>query len=325
MRAGKRGGVVRLVALGLALMPLHAVAARGYPNKPVRVIVASGTGGGLDFVARLVSPRLGETLGQSVVVDNRAGASGSIAAELTAQAAPDGYTLILLSASLVVYGAVNKTRYDLFRDFAPVTQVAAGPYLLTVTNSLPLKSVKELVAYAKASPGKLNYASTGNASLAHLATEWFSILTGAPLVHVPYKGVGAALPDMLSGQLHMSLLSVASVYGHVRAGRLRALAIASEKRAKIAPEIPTMIESGVPGYKVTQWHGLLAPRATPRPIIERLQGEVVKALQHPDISTRLSADGTEAVGSPPAEFARHLRFEHDTWSKVAKQTGLRVD
>ena len=325
MSVAKRGGVVTWLALGLALMPFHAVAAQGYPNKPVRVIVASGTGGGLDFVARLVSPRLGETLGQSVVVDNRAGASGSIAAELTAQAAPDGYTLILLSASLVVYGAVNKTRYDLFRDFAPVTQVAAGPYLLTVTNSLPLKSVKELVAHAKASPGKLNYASTGNASLAHLATEWFSILTGAPLVHVHYKGVGAALPDMLSGQLHMSLLSVASVYGHVRAGRLRALAIASEKRAKIAPEIPTMIESGVPGYKVTQWHGLLAPRATPRPVIERLQGDVVKALQHPDVSTRLSADGTEAVGSAPAEFARHLRFEHDTWSKVAKQTGLRVD
>ena len=325
MKAGKRDGVVSLLALGLALMPLHAVAAQGYPNKPVRVIVASGPGGGLDFVARLVSPRLGETLAQSVVVDNRAGASGSIAAELTAQAAPDGYTLILLSASLVVYGAVNKTRYDLFRDFAPVTQIAAGPYLLTVTNSLPLKSVKELVAHAKASPGKLNYASTGNASLAHLATEWFSILTGAPLVHVPYKGVGAALPDMLSGQLHLSLLSVASVYGHVRAGRLRALAIASEKRAKIAPEIPTLIESGVPGYKVTQWHGLLAPRATPRPIIERLQGEVVKALQHPDVSTRLSADGTEAVGSTPVEFAAHLKFEHDTWSKVAKETGLRVD
>jgi tripartite-type tricarboxylate transporter receptor subunit TctC len=300
-------------------------AGQGYPNKPVRVIVASGTGGGLDFIARLVSPRLSETLGQSVVVDNRAGASGSIAGEITAQAAPDGYTLILLSASLVVYGAVNKTRYDLFRDFTPVSQVAAGPYLLTVTNNLPVKTVKDLVTHAKASPSKLNYASTGNASLAHLATEWFSIITGAPLVHVPYKGVGAALPDMLTGQLHMSLLSVASVYGHVRAGRLRALAIASEKRARVAPEIPTMIEAGVPGYKVTQWHGLLAPRGTPKAIVERLQGDVVKALQHPDVATRLAADGTEAVGSTPAQFGAHLRFEHDTWSKVAKQTGLRVD
>lgn len=324
MRTETRIGIAALLALGLTAASSHGGAAP-YPNKPVRVLVASGAGGGLDFVGRLVSPKLAEDLGQNVVVDNRAGASGSIAAELAAQAAPDGYTLILLSASLVVYGAVNKTRYDLFRDFAPVSQVAAGPYLLTVTNSLPVKSVKELVAHAKAAPGKLNYASTGNASLAHLATEWFSILTGAPLTHVPYKGVGAALPDMLSGQLHMSLLSVASVFGHVRAGRLRALAIASEKRTKIAPEIPTMIEAGVPGYKVTQWHGLLAPRGTPAAILNRVRDGVVTALQHPDVATRLAADGTEAVGSTPAQFAAHLRFEHDTWSKVAKQTGLRVD
>ena len=310
---------------GMMIVGAGSAAAQAYPNKPVRVIVASGAGGGLDFIARLVGPRMAENMGQSVVVDNRAGASGSIAAELAAKATPDGYTLILLSASLVVYGAVNKTRYDLFHDFAPVSQVSAGPYLLTVTRNLPVRSVKDLVAHAKASPSKLNYASTGNASLAHLATAWFSIITGAPLVHVPYKGVGAALPDMMAGQIHMSLLSVASVFGHVRAGRLRALAIASEKRAKIAPEIPTMIEAGVPGYAVTQWHGLLAPRGTPRAIIDRVQGEVVKALQHPDVAARLAADGTEALGSTPVQFAAHLKFEHDTWSKVAKQTGLRVD
>ncbi|MBI3919321.1 MAG: tripartite tricarboxylate transporter substrate binding protein [Betaproteobacteria bacterium] len=325
MKTETRIGIAALLAPGLATAPLQGAAAQAYPNKPVRLIVASGAGGGLDFVARLVGPKLGENLGQTVVVDNRAGASGSIAAELAAHSTPDGYTLILLSASLVVYGAVNKTRYDLFRDFAPVSQVAAGPYLLTVTPSLPVKSVKDLVAHAKATPSKLNYPSTGNASLAHLATEWFAIITGAPLVHVPYKGVGAALPDMLSGQIHMSLLSVASVYGHVRAKRLRALAIATRKRAKMAPEIPTMIEAGVPGYAVTQWHGLLAPRGTPKAIVDGLQGEVVKALQHPEVATRLAADGTEAVGSTPAQFAAHLRFEHDTWSKVAKQTGLRVD
>lgn len=325
MKAGMQLPVMAVLAVALAMPAARGIAAQAYPNKPVRVIVASGAGGGLDFVGRLVSPKLAEDFGQNVVVDNRAGASGSIAAELAAHAAPDGYTLILLSASLVVYGAVNRTRYDLFRDFAPVTQVAAGPYLLTVTPGLPVKSVRELVAHAKASPRKLNYASTGNASLAHLATEWFSIITGAQLVHVPYKGVGAALPDMLSGQLHMSLLSVASVYGHVRAGRLRALAIATEKRAKIAPEIPTMIEAGVPGYKVTQWHGLLAPRGTPAAILDRVQGGVGKALQHPEVAARLAADGTEAVGSTPAQFAAHLRFEHDTWSKVAKQTGLRAN
>jgi len=299
--------------------------AQTYPTKPIRMIVASGTGGGLDFVARLVGPKLAENVGQSVVVDNRAGASGSIAAELTAQAAPDGYTLILLSASLVVYGAVNKTRYDLFRDFAPVSQVAAGPYILTVPPALPVKSVKELIAYAKASPSKLNYASTGTASLAHLATEWFKIITGIELVHIPYKGVGAAFPDMLSGQVHLSLLSVASVYSHVRSQRLRALAIATPMRAKVAPDLPTMIEAGVPGFVVTQWHGLLAPRGTPKPIIDRLYAEVVKVVQHPEVVSRLSADGTEGVGSSPAQFGSHLKSEHDTWSRVAKQTGLRTD
>ncbi len=305
--------------------PVVEASRPAYPSKPIRVIVASGTGGGLDFIARLVGPKLAESVGQSVVVDNRAGASGSIAAELTAQATPDGYTLILLSASLVVYGVVNKTRYDLFRDFAPVSQVAAGPYILTVTPALPVKSVKELIAYAKATPSKLNYASTGNASLAHLATEWFRIITGIELVHVPYKGVGAAFPDMLSGQIQMSLLSVASVYPHVRAQRLRALAIATAQRAKVAPDLPTMIEAGVPGFAVTQWHGLLAPRGAPQPIIERLHREIVNVLQQPDVVSRLAADGTEGVGSSPAQFASHLKSEHETWTRVVRQTGIRTD
>lgn len=300
-------------------------AAQPYPTKPIRVIVASGAGGGLDFVARLVGPKLSENLRQNVVVDNRAGASGSIAAELTAQATPDGYTLIMLSASLVVYGAVNKTRYDLFRDFAPVSQVAAAPYILTVNPGLPVRSVKDLIAYAKANPSKLNYASTGSASLAHLATEWFRISTGIELVHIPYKGVGAALPDMLSGQIQMSFLSVASVYSHVRSQKLRALAIASAARAKAAPELPTMIESGVPGFAVTQWHGLLAPRGTPRDAIERVHREIVTVLQHPEIVSRLAVDGTEGVGSSPEQFAAHLKSEYETWARVARQTGLRSD
>src|SRR3970282_1101268 len=221
-----------------------AQSAAAYPTKPVRLIVASGEGGGLDFVARQVAVPLSEALGQTVVVDNRAGASGSIAAEVSSQAAPDGYTLMFLSASLVVYGIVNKTRYDLYRDFAPVTQAAAAPYLLTVHPELPVKTVKELIAYAKANPAKLNFASTGNASLAHLAGELFASSTGTKLVHVPYKGAGAALTDLLSGQVQMSFLSGGSVYSQVRAQRLRALAIASTTRAKMAPEVSTMIEEG---------------------------------------------------------------------------------
>lgn len=296
-----------------------------YPLKPIRMIVSSGAGGGLDFVSRLVATPLTAALGQSVVVDNRAGASGSIAAELAARAAPDGYTLMMLSASLVVYGIVNKTPYDLFRDFDPVSQVAASPYILTVHPSLPVKSVAELIAYAKANPSKLNFASTGTASLAHLAGELFAISTGTRMVHVPYKGVGAALTDMLSGQVQMSFLSGGSVYPQVRSQKLRALAIASTTRAKIAPDLPTMIEAGVPGYAVTQWHGLLAPRGTPRAVIDRLVNEIVRAVRQSEVASRLAQDGTEGIASSPQEFAAHLKSERTQWTKVARLANIRGD
>jgi tripartite-type tricarboxylate transporter receptor subunit TctC len=309
-------------ALVVAAAPGVAQPTERYPTKPVRLLVASGAGGGLDFVARLVAVPLGEYLGQTVVVDNRAGASGSIAAELSALAPPDGYTLMFLSASLVVYGIVNKTRYDLYRDFDTVSQVAAAPYILTVHPGLPVKTVKELIAYAKANPSKLNYASTGTASLAHLATEFFAHTAGIRLVHIPYKGVGAGLTDMLTGQIHMSFLSMGSVYSHVRSGKLRALAIASAQRAKMAPDIPTMTEAGVPGYVVTQWHGLVAPRGAPRPVIQRLYAEVVKSVRRPDVVSRLALDGTEPIASSPEEFAGHLRSERDQWTKVAKVANI---
>ena len=304
-----------------------AATARGttYPIKPIRMIVSSGAGGGLDFVSRLVATPLTAALGQSVVVDNRAGASGSIAAELAAHAAPDGYTLMMLSASLVVYGIVNKTPYDLFHDFDPVSQVAASPYILTVHPSLPVKSVADLIAYAKANPSKLNFASTGTASLAHLAGELFAISTGTKMVHVPYKGVGAALTDMLSGQVQMSFLSGGSVYPQIRSQKLRALAIASTTRAKMAPELPTMIEAGVPGYAVTQWHGLLAPRGTPRAVIDRLVNEIVKAVHQPEVASRLAQDGTEGIASSPQEFAAYLNSEREQWTKVAKLANIRSD
>jgi len=294
----------------------------GWPAKPIRIIVSSGAGGGLDFVARQIATPLSEALGHSVVVDNRAGASGSIAAELTAQAAPDGYTLMVLSASLVVYGVVNKTRYDLFRDFDAVSQIAASPYILTVHPSLPVQSVKDLIGYAKSNPAKLNFASTGPASLAHLAGELFALTTATKMVHVPYKGVGAALPDMLSGRIHLSFLSGGSVYGQVRTQKLKALAIASPTRSRMTPELPTMIESGVPGFVVTQWHGLLAPRGTPRPIVDRLHAEIVKGVQRPDVASRLALDGTEPIASSPREFAAHLRAEAEQWAKVAKAANI---
>src|SRR5688572_12067268 len=315
------------LAAALATASPHGTAqsTASYPSKPVRVIVASGAGGGLDFVARLVAIPMGEALGQSVVVDNRAGASGSIAAELTSVAPPDGYTLMFLSASLVVYGVVNKTRYDLYRDFAPISQVAAAPYLLTVHPGLPAKTVKELVAYAKANPSKLNYASTGSASLAHLAGELFATSTGTQLVHIPYKGVGAALTDMLSGQVQMSILSMGSVYSQVRGGKLRAIAIATAARAKAAPDIPTMVESGVPGFVVTQWHGLLAPRGTPRAIIDRLHGEAARAVNRPDVVSRLALDGTEGIASSPQAFAAFLKNEREQWTRVARVANIKSE
>jgi tripartite-type tricarboxylate transporter receptor subunit TctC len=314
-----------LAAVGIAVAPGAAAQSGQYPTKPIRLIVSSGAGGGLDFVARMIATPLGEALGQTVVVDNRAGASGSIAAALAPSAPPDGYTLMFLSASLVVYGIVNKTPYDLQRDFAPVSQVSAAPYILTVHPSLPVASVKDLIAYAKANPNKLNYASTGTASFAHLATEFFAARTGVKLVHVPYKGVGAALGDLLSGQVQMCLLSMGSVYNQVRAGKLKALAIASRERHKMAPEIPTMIEAGVPGYVVTQWHGMMAPRGTPPAIVERLHAEIVKAVHLPAVAKRLALDGTEPIASSPQEFGTHIAAERRQWTEVAKRANIRTD
>ena len=312
-------------ALAAAGVAPQAAAQGQWPNKPIRMTVSSGAGGGLDFVARLIATPLTEALGQSVVVDNRAGASGSIAAEVTAHSAADGYTFMMLSASLVVYGIVARTPYDLYRDFDAVSQVAGGPYILTAHPSLPVKSVADLVAYAKANPGKLNFASTGNASLAHLAGELFGQTTGTRVTHIPYKGVGAALTDLLSGQVQFSFLSGGSIYSQVRAGKLRALAIASDKRAKVAPDMPTMIEAGVPGYTVTQWHGMVAPRGTPRAIIDRVHREIARGVQRPDVAARLDQDGTDAVGSTPQAFAAFLRAERDRWTQVIKNANIRIN
>jgi tripartite-type tricarboxylate transporter receptor subunit TctC len=321
-----RGTHTRAATLFAAALTIAApsVYAQAWPNKPIRMTVSSGAGGGLDLVARLVAVPLSETLGQNVVVDNRAGASGSIAAELAAKAAPDGYTLMVLSASLVVYGVANKTPYDLNRDFDAVSQIAASPYLLTIYPGLPVNSVKELVAYAKANPNKLNYASTGPASLAHLSGELFAMTTGTQLTHIPYKGVGAGLPDMLSGRTQMSFLSGGSVSAQIRSQKLRPLAVASPARSKLTPDLPTMIESGVPGFVVTQWHGLLAPRGTPRAIVDRLHAEIVKAVARPEVAQRLALDGTEPVASSPKEFAAFLRSEAQQWSKVVKAAKIQV-
>lgn len=329
MRFAKRRLAAALV-LSLAAGMSDAQAAstgsgQAYPSRPVRVVVPVGPGGGLDFVARLIGLKLTDSLGQSIVVDNRPGASGTIGLELTARAAPDGHTLLVMGAGHVAYAIIYKTSYDLFRDFTPVSQVTASAYIFAVHPVLPSNSVSELTAYARANPGKLNYGSTGNGTLQHLATELYGVLTGVKLVHVPYKGLGAAFPDLLSGRIHMIMASTPSIVSHLRSGTLRPLAVTGARRVAALPELPTMIEAGVPGFDVTQWQGMLAPAGTPRPIVERLHRDITKALQQSDVASRLANDGTDGVGSPPREFAAFLKAEHAKWADVVKQTGIRAD
>jgi tripartite-type tricarboxylate transporter receptor subunit TctC len=302
-----------------------SAAAADFPSRPVRLLVPTAPGGGLDVIARLLAPPLTESLGKPVVVDNRSGASGSIAVETTARAAPDGHTLVIFSVSQVIQAEVNKVPYDLFRDLAPVSQVAAAPYVLTVHPSLPMKNVKEFVAYAKANPRTLNYASSGVATLQQLAMEWLAFDTGIQVTHVPYKGVGQAFPDLLSGRTQMTMSSVAAMANLIRSKGVRALAVTSAKRTAMLPEVPTMVESGVPGFVVTQWHGIAAPAGTPRAVVERLQGDMVKALRQPDVASRLAADGTEVVGSTPREFAAHMKRERDLWTGVIKKAGIKIE
>ncbi len=317
--------IFHLACAGLMLVLPAQVPAQDYPTKPVRFIVPLAAGGGMDTVSRGLAQKLGESLGQAIIVDNRGGGGGSIGAEMAAAAAPDGYTMIMMSATAIIHPLMYKARYDLFRNFIPVSQVTAQPYVLTVHPSLPMKSVRELVAYAKANPAKLNYASAGQGSLIHLASELFNSTAGIKTVHVPYKGIGAAYPDLIAGHVQMVFASIVSVQPHVRAQRLRALAVSSAQRAKAQPDWPTVAEAGIPGFAVTQWYGVFVPARTPRAVVERLNREIIKAVHEPDLTGRFAADGAEAVGSSRQEFAAHLKAEHDKWSKVIRDTGIKGD
>ena len=314
-----------LCLVSCALCLVGGAGAADYPSRPVRLLVPTAPGGGLDVIARLIAPPLTESLGKSVVVDNRPGASGAIALETTARAAPDGHTLMIFSVSQIINAEVTKVTYNMFRDFTPVSQVAAAPYVLTVHPSLPMNSVKDFIVYAKARPRTLNYATSGIATLQHLATEWLALDTGIELTHVPYKGVGQAFPDLLSGRTQMTLSSVAAMANLIRSKGVKPLAVTSAQRTAMLPDVPTMVESGVPGFIVTQWHGLLAPAGTPRAALERLHREIVKALRQPDVAARLAADGTEAVGTHSQQFAAHMKSERDNWGKVIKRAGIKTE
>ena len=307
--------------LGFAL-PLFSHA-QTFPNRPVRILVPLSPGGGMDAVARALAQKMGDSIGQTVVVDNRPGAGSAIALEILSSSAPDGHTLMMSSLTPVIHPLLYKSRFDLARDFAAVSQVTAQGYVLTIHPSIPAKSVLDLVQHLKANPGKLNFSSSGIGSPIHMAGELFQIATGTKMTHVPYKGMGAAYTDMVGGRIQVGFPTVISSIPHVQAGRLRPLAVTTGKRVAAMPDMPTFAEAGVKGVVVVNWYGLVAPLKTPMPIIERIAKETNAAMHSPEITKRLAGEGSEPVGSSPAEFAAHIRAENAQWGRVIKQAGIR--
>jgi tripartite-type tricarboxylate transporter receptor subunit TctC len=303
-----------------------AAAAAPYPTKPIRMIVAVPPGGPADTLARLVAPRLTESLGQTVVIDNRPGANGIIAYETTARAAPDGHTFTAVAAGVVINASLYKSvPYDPIRDFAPITLGITVPNILVVHPSVAASSVQDLIALAKAKQGAVTFASAGNGTSGHLALELFRTSAGVNVIHVPYKGGGPALSDVLAGQVQ-ALFSIAlAAAPQIKAGRVKALAITSLRRSPVSPDLPTVAESGLPGFEVVGWFGWLAPAATPKPIIDRLHGEIVRTLRLPDVRDRLLSQSTEPVGNTPQEFAAFMKSEHAKWGRLIRAANIRVE
>jgi tripartite-type tricarboxylate transporter receptor subunit TctC len=317
-----RRGTILLWLLFVFAVPLTSYA-QVFPNRPVRILVPLSPGGGMDAVARGLAQKLGDSFGQTVVVDNRPGAGSAVALEILASSAPDGHTLMMASLTPIIHPLLYKSRFDLARDFAAVSQVTAQGYVMTIHPSIPAKSVLELVQFLKANPSKLNFSSSGIGSPIHMAGELFQIATGTKMTHVPYKGMGAAYTDMVGGRIQVGFPTVISSIPHVQAGRLRPLAVTTPKRVAAMPDMPTFAEAGVKGMAVVNWYGLVAPAKTPKPIIERIAKETHAAMHSPDVIKRLAGEGSEPVGSSPAEFAAHIRAEHEQWSRVIKQAGIR--
>ena len=303
-----------------------AAYAQSYPTRAIRLIIPQSAGSATDTVARMIGTRLAEKFGQPVIHENRAGAGGIIGVELTAKAAPDGYTIAIVSATHTVNPSLRRNLpYDTIADFAPITMATAQPYVMLAHPSLPAKNVKELVALARARPGQINYASSGAGTLGHLGFELLKTSANVNMVHVPYKGIVPAITDIVGGHVSLLYSTVVSGMPQVNAGKLRALAVSSAKRAQVAPGVPTVAESGFPGYDVSGWYGILAPAKTPADIINRLNTEIVTILRSPAASERLAADGSEAVGNTPEQFGAHIKSEIAKWGKVVKAAGITAD
>lgn len=314
------------IVCALAMAIAGGAAAQGYPAKPIRIVVPFAPGGGADIIARVLGQKMTETWGQQVVVDNRAGASGNIGHEIVAKAVPDGHTLLMASSAFAINPSLYKNLpYDPLRDFVAVTQPALLPNILVVHPSLPVKNVKDLVALAKTRPGQIAYASAGAGTGTHLAAEMFKLQAHIDLVHVPYKGGGAVINDLLGGQVALTFATLPSVMPYVQAERLRALAMTTAKRWPGLPQVPTMAESGFAGFEISTWIGLLAPAGSPREAVAKLHGEVVRVLKLPDVQERFAKLGMEPVGDTPEQFATYLRSELAKYAKVVKESGAKVE
>jgi tripartite-type tricarboxylate transporter receptor subunit TctC len=301
--------------------------AQGYPAKAVRLIVPFPPGGGTDFVARTIQPRLAEALGQPILIDNRAGATGIVGTELGAKAPPDGYTLTMATAATISanMAMVPKLPFDPPKDFVPVTLVANQPNLLAVHPSLPAKTVRDLIAVAKSRPGRLNYASSGNGSSHHLCGELLKLMSGINIVHVPYKGTGPAITDAVGGHVEVIISGIAAILPQIRSGKLRALGVTSAKRSAILPDVPTIAEAGLPGYENTSWHGVLTPTGTPQAVVARIHEGIARALDNAEVRERFSSQGAEAVGLPPQQFAKFLAADIAKIGKLIKSAGIKAD
>ena len=314
-----------VLALLLALSFNAIQAQETWPTRPVRFILPFPPGGGTDILGRLIAERLSASLGQPVVTENRGGAGGNVGAEAAARSAPDGYTIVLVAPSLAISPTLySKINYDPVKDFAPVSLVATVPNVMITQPSMP-GQLQEFIAFAKAKPGALNFGSGGAGTSNHLAGELFNIVTGTKLVHIPYKGVNLAMQDVLAGNVHLVFIGIPAAAPHIKAGKLRALALVAPQRSAALPEVPTVAEAGLRDFEVTTWYGILAPAGTPRNVVTRLNGELVKIMHSPELKERLAATGTEPLTSTPEEFAAYIKREIAKWGEVVRKAGVKAD
>lgn len=318
-----------MLIAGLAVAPpsgAQPAASPGWPAKPLRLVIPFAPGGTTDNIGRLLAMRLAEPLGQTMVVDNRPGAGGMIGADLVAKAAPDGYTFLMMTIAFPINAGMRKDLpFDPIKSFAPVTQLVSLPLMLVVHPSVPAKSVKELAALARTRPGQLTYATSGHGTSPHMAAAMFTSMTKTDMIHVPYKGNAPTLVDLLGGQVSMTFGIAHQFLPHVRSGRLRALAVTTARRTGFAPQVPTIAESGLDGYEISAWQGILAPAGIPREIASRMSSEIGRILRHPEVVERLTGEGAEPVASTPEAFGEYLRAELARWSRVGREAGIRIE